>query len=153
EMRRTHLHVAETTRSGGQINNTGDAIRAGAAAGAGLRNMDSVWWAPVFCIPGEDRGRLSTIERALPGAIIVNQAGQRYMNEAMSYHVAGRAMAEADRPGAGTSPSWFVFDATFRHRYPVGPLLPLVPDFLQAPGVRKVLARAPTIAALARRIG
>jgi 3-oxosteroid 1-dehydrogenase len=153
EMRAAHLRVKDPVRSGGQINNTGDAIRAGQAAGAAVKNMDSVWWAPVFSIPGEDRGRLSTIERALPGGIIVNQAGQRYMNEAMSYHMAGMSMAEADRPGAGTSPSYMVFDARFRHKYPVGPLLPLLPDALQPPAVRKTLAKAATLEALARQVG
>jgi 3-oxosteroid 1-dehydrogenase len=76
--------------SGGTSGNTGDSIRAGQAAGADTLNMQSAWAAPVFYVPGEDRGRLSTIERALPGSIIVNQRGERYLNEAASYHIVGQ---------------------------------------------------------------
>lgn len=49
--------------SGGVTSNTGDAIVAGQAIGAGTMNMHSAWAAPVFYVPGEDRGRLCTIER------------------------------------------------------------------------------------------
>lgn len=153
-LRRQHLPGSDDpTMSGSQVNNTGDSILAAQRVGAGLRNMQSTWSAPVFRVPGEDRARLSTIERALPGCIIVNQAGKRYMNEAASYHVVGRQMLQADRPGAGTQPSWMIFDRDFRHKYPVGPLLPLVPDALQTRGVRKILRKARTIAKLAERIG
>jgi 3-oxosteroid 1-dehydrogenase len=140
-------------RSGGQTGNTGDSIVAALAAGAATRNMHSTWSAPVFSVPGETRGRLSTIERALPGCIIVNQAGKRYLNEAASYHIVGQQMVALDAPGAGTTPSWVIFDHRFRHKYPMGPLLPLLPDWAQAAGVRASLKKAPTIAGLAARIG
>jgi 3-oxosteroid 1-dehydrogenase len=154
ELRRKYLPGPEDpTMSGSQINNTGDAILAAERIGAALRNMQSTWSAPVFRVPGEARARLSTIERALPGCIIVNQAGKRYLNEAASYHVVGRQMVANDKPGAGTQPSWVIFDHEFRHKYPMGPLLPLVPDALQAPGVRKILRKASTIEGLAGKIG
>jgi 3-oxosteroid 1-dehydrogenase len=140
-------------RSGGQTGNTGDSIVAALAVGAATRNMHSTWSAPVFSVPGEERGRLSTIERALPGCIIVNQAGKRYLNEAASYHIVGQQMVALDAPGAGTTPSWVVFDHRFRHKYPMGPLLPLLPDWAQAAGVRASLKKAPTIAGLAAQIG
>lgn len=153
-LREKHLPgSSDPTMSGSQINNTGDTIVAAQKIGAGLRNMQSTWSAPVFRVPGEERARLSTIDRALPGCIIVNQAGKRYMNEAASYHVVGRKILENDKPGAGTQPSWVIFDSIFRHAYPMGPLLPLVPDALQAKGVRKLMRRADTAEALAGAIG
>lgn len=153
DMRRRYLpHSPDPTCSGGQAGNTGDSINAAVAIGAGTMNLDHTWSAPVFCIPGEYRGRLSTTERALPGCIMVNQAGRRYMNEASSYHIAGHKMAAADRPGAGTHPSWIVFDAQFRHKYPLGPVLPLVPDWLLPRAVRSILHRASTLEALAREL-
>lgn len=154
ELRAKHLPGSDDpTMSGSQVNNTGDAISAAARAGAALRNMHSSWAAPVFRVPGEARARLSAVERALPGSIIVNQAGKRYLNEAASYHLAGKAMIAEDKPGAGTQPSWMIFDHTFRHKYPAGPLLPLIPDALQAPGVRKILRKASTLEGLAQEIG
>jgi 3-oxosteroid 1-dehydrogenase len=151
QMRAAHLKVADPRMSGGQINNTGDAIVVASAIGAATMNMDSVWWAPVFSVPGEPRGRLSTMERALPGSIIVNQAGKRYMNEAASYHRAGARMAEANLPGAGTQPSYIVFDAAFHHKYPVGPLMPLIPDWLQPASVRAITLKANSLRELAAR--
>ncbi|MFT4054039.1 MAG: FAD-dependent oxidoreductase [Novosphingobium sp.] len=154
QMRKRYLKVSDDpTVSGSQINNTGDSIVAAEKVGAALRNMHSIWSAPVFRVPGEERARLSTVDRALPGCIMVNQAGKRYMNEATSYHDAGRAMFEADVPGASTQPSWVVFDHVFRHKYPMGPLLPLIPDALQSRGVRKMMRKASSIADLARKIG
>lgn len=153
DLRRRYLKSDEPTMSGSQINNTGDSIVAAEHVGAALRNMHSIWAAPVFRVPGEQRARLSTVERALPGCIMVNQAGKRYMNEATSYHDAGLEMAAADKPGASTQPSWVIFDHTFRHKYPMGPLLPLIPDALQAPGVRKMMRKAGSIEALAEKIG
>jgi 3-oxosteroid 1-dehydrogenase len=152
-LRRAHLAGSDDpTMSGSQINNTGDSITAAQNVGAALRNMQSTWSAPVFRVPGEKRARLSTIERALPGCIIVNQAGKRYMNEAASYHVVGRKMLENDKPGAGTQPSYVIFDADFRHKYPMGPLLPLIPDALQLPGVRRIMRKADSIDELAQKI-
>lgn len=154
DMRARYLPGSDDpTRSGSQTNNTGDSILAAERAGAALRNMQSTWSAPVFRVPGEASARLSTIERALPGCIIVNQAGSRYVNEAASYHIVGREMIAKDAVDAGTSPSWVIFDHVFRHRYPMGPVLPLLPDALQMTNVRKILKKAATIEALASKMG
>jgi 3-oxosteroid 1-dehydrogenase len=139
--------------SGGVTSNTGDAIRAGAELGAATMNLHSAWAAPVFHVPGEDRGRLCTIERALPGCIMVNQRGARYLNEAASYHVVGQQMARRQAECGDASPSWMVFDARYRRDFPMGPLLPLVPDWLQSAGVRKILKKGRTLAELARAMG
>lgn len=152
-MRREYTpHAADPGRSGGQEGNTGESINTAIAIGAATMNMGDLWSAPVLSIPDEYRGRLSTTERALPGCIIINQAGRRYMNEATSYHVAAQKMAAADRPEAGTNPSWIIYDARFRNKYPLGPVLPLVPDWLLPKSVRSVLRKAPTIDALAREL-
>ena len=150
EMRDEHAPLYKTALySGGTSGNTGDSIRAGQSVGADTMNMQSAWAAPVFYVPGEDRGRLSTIERALPGCIIVNQLGERYLNEAASYHIVGQQMARREAEHGDASPSWFVFDHRFRHKYPVGPLLPLVPDWAQNGMVKSILKKGRTIADLA----
>lgn len=154
ELRAKHLKAAPSPEaSGSQVNNCGDAIVEAQRHGAAVRNMDSAWWAPVFRIPGEERGRLSTVERALPFSIIVNQAGARYANEALSYHRFGEAMMSRNAPGAGTDPSWLVFDARYRARYPAGPVIPNIPDAMLPGAVRKVLRKATTIAGLAEAMG
>jgi 3-oxosteroid 1-dehydrogenase len=139
--------------SGGVTSNTGDGIVAGQAVGAGTMNMQSAWAAPVFYVPGEDRGRLCTIERALPGCIMVNQKGQRYLNEAASYHIVGQQMARRHQEHGDASPSWMVFDYRYRHQFPMGPLLPLMPDWMQSGAVKQVMKKASTIEGLAAEIG
>jgi 3-oxosteroid 1-dehydrogenase len=145
--------VANPELSGSQENNNGDAINAATSIGAATGQLGAAWWAPVFSIPGESRGRLSTIERALPGCIIVNGAGRRYLNEAASYHIVGRQMIEADRSDARTLPSWLVFDSTYRSKYPIGPILPLTPDWALPKSLRSLLRKSDTLAGLARAIG
>lgn len=153
-MRDAHAPLYPNAKlSGGVSSNTGDAIRAGQAIGAGTLNLHSAWAAPVFHVPGEDRGRLVTIERALPGCIMVHQGGQRYLNEAASYHIVGQQMARRHAEHGDASPSWVVFDHRFRRQFPMGPLLPLVPDWLQSAGVRKILKKGRSITALAQAIG
>ncbi len=149
-MRRDYLPGAWDPRSSGSIeSNEGDAITIATTVGATVRNLDSAWWGPMLKFPDEDRARLLTFERALPGSIIVNQAGRRYMNEALAYDLAGRCMIDLDRPGAGTSPSWFLFDQRYRDRYPIGPINPGIPLRLHQAGARSMLVRDRSWAAVA----
>ncbi len=154
EMREENLPLyPNAPYSGGVTSNTGDSIRAGIAIDADTMNMQSTWAAPVFYVPGEDRGRLSTIERALPGCIMVNQKGERYLNEAASYHVTGQVMARRHKEHGDGSPSWMIFDHKYRHTFPMGPLYPIVPDWMHKKGIRTILNKANTIEALAEKIG
>ena len=154
EMREEHAPLYQTALySGGTSGNTGDSIRAGRSIGADTMNMHSAWAAPVFYVPGEDRGRLCTIERALPGCIMVHQGGERYLNEAASYHIVGQQMARREAEHGDASPTWFVFDHTYRHKYPVGPLLPLLPDWAQNGMVKSILKKGKTIEELAQSMG
>ncbi|MEM8697427.1 MAG: FAD-dependent oxidoreductase [Pseudomonadota bacterium] len=154
EMREEHAPLYKTALySGGTSGNTGDSIRAGRKIGADTMNMHSAWAAPVWHVPGEDRGRLCTIERALPGCIMVTQKGERYLNEAASYHIVGQQMARREAEHGDSSPTWFLFDHRYRHDYPVGPLLPLVPDWFQRGEVKSILKKADSIAGLAEEIG
>jgi len=153
-MRRRYLPGAwDPSVSGSVDSDVGDGINAGQRIGAALDNMDAAWWGPMLRFPDEDRARLLTFERALPGCIIVNQAGRRYMNEAAAYDLVGQDMLAADRPDASTSPSFMIFDNRFRRQYPVGPLMPGVPLFLHQRGLREILVQTPDLAELARRIG
>lgn len=141
--------------SAGVPTNTGDALAAGTAVGAGTDLLDSAWWGPGFMLEGEDRARIMFVERALPSSIIVNQAGQRYMNEAASYHVAGGEMHRANRADGPTVPSWFVFDARYRGKYMLGPIMagkPSADKNIPAP-MRKILKKSETIEGLAREMG
>jgi 3-oxosteroid 1-dehydrogenase len=153
ELRRQFLSGSTNPEwTASQSNNTGDALTAARAVGADVERMDSAWWAPVIKVPGTDGAHPLFVERALPGAIIVNQAGQRYMNEAASYHMAGLAMIQNNKPDAATIPSYILFDAVFHWRYPMGPLLPMLPDFLLPKALRGILVKAASLTELAQKL-
>ena len=102
----------------------GDGLRMADAAGAALGNLGEGWWMPALHVPGEAVDGVAHFrplhsERAKPGAIVVDGGARRFVDEAQSYGDVGRAMR---RRGAG--PYWFVCDAAYRRRYPLGPLAP-----------------------------
>jgi 3-oxosteroid 1-dehydrogenase len=153
-LRREHLPLSPEPRwSGSQENNTGDALLAATAIGAATLNMDSAWWGTSLSLPGEARARLLAFERALPGSIIVDRTGERYMNEAASYHVAGQEMLRRHSAATPAIPSWLLFDHTWRRQYPLGPMIPDLPDFLQPAPLRAVLVRGENWEELAAKTG
>jgi 3-oxosteroid 1-dehydrogenase len=100
----------------GAPSNTGGGIRAGLAAGAEVALMDDAWWGPTIPLTGGPYFCLS--ERNLPGAIIVNQAGRRFANEASPYVDAVHAMYDGEAAtGIAHVPSWMVLDQRYRNRY------------------------------------
>lgn len=153
EMRQQYLPqptAAEWTVA--QPFNTGDAIRAGQKIGVQMALMDQAWWAPGYRLEDVDRAYPLFVERALPNCLIVDQDGQRYMNESASYHVAGAQMLAH---GAKAAPSFVIFDAVFRQKYALGPILPGSPamDGRIRRSMRQLFRRADSVAQLAQLIG
>ncbi|MBA2952580.1 3-oxosteroid 1-dehydrogenase [Nocardioides sp. MAH-18] len=105
--------------------NTGGGILAGIAAGAQVDLMDDSWWGPTIPLPSGPWFALA--ERNLPGSIIVNQAGHRYMNEALPYVEAVHAMYDGEATGVGHVPSWMIIDQRYRNRYVFAGLFPRQP--------------------------
>jgi 3-oxosteroid 1-dehydrogenase len=134
----------------GAAGNTGDAITAGAAAGAALDLMDDAWWGPAIPLSGGPYFCLA--ERSLPGCILVNGGGQRYVNESAPYVDAVHAMYEGHGDGAPHIPSWLITDQRYRNTYVFAgrpPRKPLPRRWYAAGAVH----RAPTIAELAEQVG
>ncbi|MGE8318659.1 MAG: FAD-dependent oxidoreductase [Comamonas sp.] len=136
--------------------NTGDAHRAGQAVGAQLHLMDWSWGVPTMDVPGEPSFRGVFVERSLPGCMVVNARGQRFLNESGPYPEFQQAMLAEEAKGNGGVPAWIVFDADFRAKNPMGPLMPssAVPDGkLPQDWLGKVYWKADTLEALAAQIG
>ncbi|KDN17536.1 3-oxosteroid 1-dehydrogenase [Amycolatopsis rifamycinica] len=133
----------------GAKENTGDGHRAGQRAGAALDLMDDAWWGPAIPTPGDPYFCLA--ERTLPGGLIVNQAGQRFVNEAAPYSDVVHTMYDRN-PSAPDIPAWLIVDQNYRNRYlfrDIAPLLPF-PDAWYAAGA---VFKAATVQDLATRIG
>ncbi len=135
--------------------NTGDAIRAGQALGAATALMDHSWWAPTTHVEGEEKQRALFVERTLPGCIMVDSAGQRFVNEAAPYTDIVYAMYQHDSEGARSVPCWLVFDAEFRRKYPCGALLPgyAMPDSRLPKHLQGYFHKADSLVELAGQIG
>ena len=135
--------------------NHGDGIRAGQALGAATAFMNLTWGSPTV-VTGKGPACGIFVERGLPGGIVVNKQGRRFVNEASPYTEFVYAMYAEQARGGGAVPCWLVFDATFRKKYPMGPLLPgqIQPDSaLPKNWLDRVYYRADTLDALAAKIG
>ncbi|WP_086668587.1 FAD-dependent oxidoreductase [Lentzea kentuckyensis] len=105
-MRKQHQDIGTEWTVGAKAN-TGDGIEAGMRAGAAVGLMDDAWWGPSVPLP---RGPFFLLaERSLPGCVLVDKIGRRFVNEAAPY---------IDVVNAMTGDTWLVFDQTYRGRYP-----------------------------------
>jgi 3-oxosteroid 1-dehydrogenase len=129
----------------GAVENTGDGIEAGMRLGAAVALMDDAWWGPSILLP---RGPYFCLaERSLPGCIMVNEAGQRFVNEAAPYVDAVHAMYDTN-----SVPAWLIADQNYRNRYlfaGLGPRQPFPGRWYKFGTVK----RAPSLVALAEEIG
>ncbi|MCT9007074.1 3-oxosteroid 1-dehydrogenase [Streptomyces sp. NPDC054766] len=98
----------------GAKENTGDGIQAGRRVGAALDLMDDAWWGPAIPLPGQPYFCLA--ERTLPGGLLVNAAGARFVNEAGPYSDVVHTMYDRN-PSAPDIPAWLVVDQNYRNRY------------------------------------
>ncbi|WUC83547.1 3-oxosteroid 1-dehydrogenase [Streptomyces sp. NBC_00536] len=139
-----------TQWSVGAKENTGDGIRAGQRAGAALALMEDAWWGPSIPLPGEPYFCLA--ERTLPGGLIVNGAGARFVNEAAPYSDVVHVMYEKDRGTGSHIPAWLIVDQNYRNKYLFKDVLPTIvfPDSWYQAGAAK---KAWSWDALAGQIG
>jgi 3-oxosteroid 1-dehydrogenase len=116
EMRRRYQRApAGAQWTTGAPGNTGDGILAGLDLGAATGLMDDAWWGPSIALPGGPYFCLA--ERSLPGCLLVNGAGQRFVNESAPYVDAVHAMYDGNTPENPHIPAWLVFDQRYRDRY------------------------------------
>jgi 3-oxosteroid 1-dehydrogenase len=134
----------------GSASNTGGGILAGIAVGADVDLMDDAWWGPTIPLPSGPWFCLA--ERNLPGSILVNAAGKRFMNEALPYVEAVHEIYRGEATGVSHVPCWMVIDQRYRNRYLFAGLSPRQPF----PGrwyQNGTIKKGATVAALAGEIG
>jgi 3-oxosteroid 1-dehydrogenase len=151
QMRRRYQRAPVGTEwTTGAAGNTGDGIRAGLDLGADTGLMDDAWWGPSIPLPGGPYFCLA--ERSLPGCVLVNGAGQRFVNESAPYVDAVHAMYDGNTPENPHIPAWLVFDQRYRDRYVFAGLPPHrpLPRRWYAAGA---VVRADDLAGLAQAAG
>jgi 3-oxosteroid 1-dehydrogenase len=117
----------------GAAANTGDGIVAGESVGAALDLMDEAWWGPSIPLSGGPYFCLA--ERSLPGCVLVNGKGMRFVNESAPYVDAVHAMYDND-----AVPAWLIADQRYRNSYLFagrGPRQPLPGRWYKAGAVHR----------------
>jgi succinate dehydrogenase/fumarate reductase flavoprotein subunit len=101
------------------------ATQAGAHYGKG--GASHAFWAPVSIRQRADGSSAAfphfVMDRAKPGMLTVNQAGQRFVNESTSYHLFGLAMQQAHKTTPSV-PAYMVGDAEALRKYGMGMVRP-----------------------------
>jgi 3-oxosteroid 1-dehydrogenase len=112
----------------GAEGNTGDAIRLAQEIGAATDLMDQAWWFPAFApLPGRSPS-VMLAERALPGSLMIDQTGSRFINEACDYMSFGQRVLKRERSGNPVETMWLIFDQKYRNSYLLASeLFPRVP--------------------------
>ncbi len=151
-----HAPTGAEHHSAASWGNTGDGLRLGESAGGVVTThlAQAAALAPVSLVPRAD-GSVAhfphLIERAKPGLIAVNAQGQRFTNEADSYHDFLQDLLRSTVPGQ-TAQAWLLCDHTFIRRYGLGAAKPA--PMRLAPWLAKgYLQRGATLAELAGRCG
>ena len=151
-----HAPTGEEHYSAASRGNTGDGLRLGEAVGAQVATdlAHAAAMAPVSLVPRRDGTWAHfphLIERAKPGLIAVTRRGQRFTNEADSYHDFMRGLLAA-LPAGELAQAWLVCDHRFIRRYGLGAVKP-APMPLSPWLGNGYLVRGQTLAALAEACG
>ena len=147
-----HAPTGQEHHSAAPPTNTGDGLRLAEGAGAGIAQdfVHPAAWAPVSLVPrrgGSVYRFPHLIERAKPGIIAVAPDGQRFVNEANSYHDFMKALM-----AKGFKHGFLIAHAPARRRFGLGAVKPF--PFPDAPHIASgYLTRARTPAALGQKLG
>jgi succinate dehydrogenase/fumarate reductase flavoprotein subunit len=123
-----HAPTGHEHWSAGNRGNTGDGLRLGESAGGVVASdlVQAAALAPVSLVPRED-GSVAhfphLIERAKPGLIAVTAQGQRFANEANSYHDFMQGLLAAT-PAGQKPEAWLICDHAFIRYYGLGAVKP-----------------------------
>lgn len=154
ELRREHQSPSLDPRWPlGAETNTGDALLAARAVGADTDLMDQAWWFPAVAPVGDGRPGVLLAERALPGSLLVDRHGRRFVNEAVDYMSFGQEVLRREAEGDPVGDMWLVFDQTYRDSYllatEVYPRMPLPRAWVEA----GIAHTRPDAASLAEAMG
>lgn len=125
EKRGRWLPAAASRESPFAPGSTGDGLDLGAAAGGTVAtgNAHNAYWSPASVYLRADGRKVvyphTVTDRGKPGSLVVNGAGRRFANEAVSYHRFGEALLRE-----GNLPAFIVCDSAFIWKYGLGAIIP-----------------------------
>ena len=129
DWRKTHLPAPSPDHTPAASGCDGSSIQLALDVGAALgpTGIDNALWFPSSITVRPDGSTAVyphiVLDRSKPGLIAVDQAGRRFVNEAVSYHEFVRAMYRANE-ASPTIPAWLVCDRASIRRYGLGLIRP-----------------------------
>lgn len=157
EKRRQYLPPQTSPHSPFAPGSTGDGLDLGVSAGGivGDDNTNNAYWSPASVYRRTD-GRTvvyphTVTDRGKPGSLVVNRAGRRFTNEAVSYHRFGEAMLRSN-DGASNHPAYLICDSEFIWKYGLGAIIPFTRN-LKPFQDADYLTSAPDLPTLADKLG
>jgi succinate dehydrogenase/fumarate reductase flavoprotein subunit len=131
---------------------TGDGVEMGQGAGGilGHGHAENCFWTPVSIRPRKDGSTAVfphfVMDRGKPGLIAVNQNAQRFVSEAVDYHLFAKAMYNS-----GSVPCYFICDAPFIRKYGLGMVYPKATNLRKAV-IDRYIEKSNTIENLAQKL-
>jgi 3-oxosteroid 1-dehydrogenase len=126
---------------------TGEVLETAMRLGAKTDLLDEAWWLPSTSFALGAAAASVGQARQRPGAIFVDNAGQRFCNESNSYVEVGKAMYASK-----AVPCWLVFDEGYVRRY-AATSNPLKRRLPQEPIDSGAIKKADTLEGLAGQMG
>ena len=123
EMRDKYIPKTRTEWSHAAPGDTGDMHREMMRIGAAMAQMDELVGNQMTLPPGAAAPSMIQPQMAKPHAIVVDQSGVRYMNEAGSYMAFCQGMIARDRQ-VPAIPSWMVMDSRYMKDYMLADTMP-----------------------------
>lgn len=120
---RKKYHNIGTEWSSANVDNTGDMLLIAQKHELDTALLDDAWWGPAT-LDAKGARKFLVYERSMPHCLIVDQAGERYMNESESYVDAGHAILERQESHGNTIPSWLILESRNRNRYLFSDMMP-----------------------------
>jgi succinate dehydrogenase/fumarate reductase flavoprotein subunit len=152
ELRARYLPAETGPTTAACETDSGDGLRLGLSAGGHIveANTDNAYWAPMSRFVRADGTPAvfphTVTDRGKPGVIAVDRDGQRFTNEAVSYHQFVQAMFRAR-----AIPAFLICDRPALWKYGLGAVKPFTVS-LGAHLARGYLTRAPSVGALAKAL-
>ncbi|MGZ8210150.1 MAG: FAD-dependent oxidoreductase [Burkholderiales bacterium] len=152
ELRARYLPAETGPSTAACETDSGDGLRLGLSAGGHIveANTDNAYWAPMSRFVRADGTPAvfphTVTDRGKPGVIAVDRGGQRFTNEAVSYHQFVQAMFRAH-----AIPAFLICDRRALWKYGLGAVKPFTVS-LGAHIAGGYLKRAPSVGTLAKAL-
>lgn len=137
----------------GAAGNMGDTLDIVEPLGVQTGLMEEAWWFPAVApLSKGEKPMILLAERSLPGSLIINEEGKRFINEATDYMSFGQFIRKQEAGGKPIQTMWFIFDQFYKNNYLIAgsifPRMPFPKSWYQA----GIVHQATTVTELAHAI-